>query len=268
MRPPLRTRRGGTFIGFLRATDGAGSKATAKEWRFQVLPADSLNPEHGPNNRNCSNGKTVDAVELDRRFTCDCAGTRFSGANCEVTVAAAVEDGDSGASPLAIGAVAAVLVALAVAVVLLMKWQHYTRSMLATDFLAQLDAMKERGEVDDGQVLNGGVPRELKRGWLALIDKLGHGQFGDVWKGLFKDGNNLGVPEYMVACKVVKDASGSLDAAGFAAAEEELLKEALLMAQVENHQHLVSLVGVRGLYHCAFWYCTIGRKLRPCVPVR
>ena len=48
----------------------------------------------------------------------------------------------------------------------------------------------------------------------------------------------------MVACKVVKEASGSLDAADFAAAEEELLKEALLMAQVENHEHLVSLVGV------------------------
>ena len=37
---------------------------------------------------------------------------------------------------------------------------------------------------------------------------------------------------YIVACKVVKEASGGLDTAGFAAAEEELLKEALLMAQV------------------------------------
>ena len=48
----------------------------------------------------------------------------------------------------------------------------------------------------------------------------------------------------MVACKVVKDASGSLDTAGFAAAEEDLLKKALLMARVEPHTHLVALVGV------------------------
>ena len=48
----------------------------------------------------------------------------------------------------------------------------------------------------------------------------------------------------MVACKVVKDASGSLDSAGVTAANEELLKEALLMAQVETHEHLVALVGV------------------------
>ena len=48
----------------------------------------------------------------------------------------------------------------------------------------------------------------------------------------------------MVACKVVKAATGSLDVAGFAAAEEGLLKEALLMAQVDMHPHLVALVGV------------------------
>ena len=65
-----------------------------------------------------------------------------------------------------------------------------------------------------------------------------------VWKGLLSDGDNPSIPEYMVACKVVKEATGGLDTAGFAAAEEELLKEALLMAQVDNHPHLVSLVGV------------------------
>ena len=116
--------------------------------------------------------------------------------------------------------------------------------MIATDFLAQLEAMKERGEVDAQQALKGGVPRELKRGWLTLIDTLGKGAFGEVWKGLLQDGANPNTPEYMVACKVVKEASGSLDIAGVAQAEEELLKEALLMAQVETHPHLVSIIGV------------------------
>ena len=71
----------------------------------------------------------------------------------------------------------------------------------------------------------------------------GEGQFGEVWKGLFQD-SNPEVPEYMVACKTVKVPTGSLDQQGAALAEEELLKEALLMAQVEKHKNLVSLVGV------------------------
>ena len=204
-------------------------------------------PRYGPNDKGCENNAVaVDGTPFDEAFICSCfAG--FAGDNCEVAVVpvtAETTSGDGGVSSLAIGTVLAVFVALAVAVVLLLKWQRYNRSMMATDFLEQLRAMKERGEVDDAQVSVGGVPRELKRGWLALIDKLGHGAFGDVWKGLFKDGASPGVPEYMVACKVVKDAAGSLDTAGFAAAEEELLKEALLMAQVETHTNLVSLVGV------------------------
>ena len=64
-----------------------------------------------------------------------------------------------------------------------------------------------------------------------------------VWKGLLQDGDNTDIPEFMVACKVVKEASGSLDRAGSAAAEEELLKEALLMAQV---RYIVSCKQARG----------------------
>ena len=174
---------------------------------------------------------------MDGAFTCDCEGTKYTGDNCETA------QGDTTAAM--IGAVLGVVVLGAAVIFLLLKWQRYTRSMMATDFFEQLQAMKDRGEMDEAQaVLKGSVPRELKRGWLALIDKLGHGQFGDVWKGLLTDSDNAAVPEYMVACKVVKEASGSLDRTGFAAAEEELLKEALLMAQVETHPHLVSLVGV------------------------
>ena len=52
--------------------------------------------------------------------------------------------------------------------------------MMPLDFLEQLDAMRERGELDEAQALNRGVPRELKRSWLALIDTLGQGAFGEV----------------------------------------------------------------------------------------
>ena len=115
--------------------------------------------------------------------------------------------------------------------------------MMATDFLAQLESMKEQGLVEPEQLSKDRVPRELKRGWLSLIDQLGQGAFGEVWKGLLADGENTSIPEFLVACKTVKAGQG-MDMSAAAAAEEELLKEALLMAQVDNHVHLVSLVGV------------------------
>ena len=64
---------------------------------------------------------------------------------------------------------------------------------------------------------------------------------GEVWKGLLSDGNYSNIPEYIVAAKTVKESS---DAEGAAAAESELMKEALLMAQVKQHTNLVSIIGV------------------------
>ena len=67
-----------------------------------------------------------------------------------------------------------------------------------------------------------------------------------MWKGLLADADNAAsVPEYLVAIKIVlRPEGGQETAAAAAAAEDDLLNEALLMAQVESHKHLVSLVGV------------------------
>ena len=245
----------GAYTATLVVRDGAGAEVTVRNWTFDVLFRDVDVPEYGPHQKGCANGVSVDGEAMDEAFMCDCDGTRFTGENCEVETATAAATTDDTTAAV-IGVVLAVLLLAAGVVFLLVRYQRYTRSMMATDFLEQLEAMTERGEVDAGQLAKGGVPRELKRGWLALIDKLGHGQFGDVWKGLIKDGENTSVPEYMVACKVVKEASGSLDTAGFAAAEEELLKEALLMAQVESHEHLVALIGVRE-HLSSLWRCAL-----------
>ena len=228
----------GNYNAKLVVRDGGGAEVTVRSWNFTVRRRDTDVAEYGPNGRSCANGVAEDGADMDGAFTCNCGGTRFTGENCE---AASEPDGVTAAVA---GAVLGVLVLACVAIFLLLRWQRHTRSMMATDFLEQLQAMKERGEVDEALALKGGVPRELKRGWLALIDTLGKGAFGEVWKGLLQDAGNSNIPAYLVACKVVKEASGSLDSAGVAAAEEELLKEALLMAQVEAHPHLVSLVGV------------------------
>ena len=110
------------------------------------------------------------------------------------------------------------------------------------------------------------TPRELKRGWVRMVTRLGIGEFGEVWKALLDDKVNETVPEYTVAAKTVLPAQrGSLDStAAEAAAEEALLKEALLMSQVAKHSHLVSIIGVitRGkpkiliLSYCEHGACT------------
>ena len=230
----------GRFTAKLEAQDKNGYAATIREWHFEALRVDTSISANGPNGYGCGDGEPVDGAEFDSAFTCDCSATKYGGENCDR------EQGDqkNEAAAVIVGAVLGVMLLAAAVVFFMLRWQRHTRSMMATDFQKQLEAMKERGEVDEVQAAKGGVPRELKRGWLALVDKLGHGQFGDVWKGLLEDGGSSNVPAYMVACKVVKEALGSLDKAGASAAEEELLKEALLMAQVQTHEHLVSLVGV------------------------
>jgi len=76
-----------------------------------------------------------------------------------------------------------------------------------------------------------------------MIKMLGHGNFGEVWKASLHDCANPGVPEYRCAVKTVVETTGD-DAAGAAAAESDLLNEALFMAQVDQHKHLVLLIGV------------------------
>ena len=117
------------------------------------------------------------------------------------------------------------------------------RHFQATDFKAQLEQMKEDGLVDPGVIAGDRVPRELKRSLLMFLHKLGEGAFGEVWKGLLKDGDNTSVPEYLVAAKTVK-VDECKEVEGTVVAERELMQEALLMAQVEPHTNLVSIVGV------------------------
>ena len=239
----------GNYTAKLVVRDGAGNEVTIRNWTFQILRRDTDALEHGPGGRGCANGNAADGEPMDRQFTCNCVGTKFTGDNCEIEdirLAHTVDQDDTLAYTAA--AILTVLVVLYIIVVLLLKYQRYQRSLMATDFKAQLRAMKERGEVDDQQVSKGGVPRELARRCLTLTNTLGAGAFGEVWKGLLRDrdgdGDSTNTSEYMVACKVVKEAAGNLDRAAAATAEEDLLKEALLMAQVETHAHLVSLVGV------------------------
>ena len=220
-----------------------------KTWTFVTLRADTRNDMYGPGGKGCvHNGMQVDAVPLDLKFTCDCNRTGYIGQNCEIETLATGSEDFGGVTTTAyvfamcLGAV--VVAALLVAGVT--KFRKHKEANAPADFTTQLQSLKDAGLVDPEQPSQDRVPRELKRGWVTTIDRLGHGKFGEVWKGLLADADNAAnVPEYLVAIKVVLRPSGGQDDDHAAAAtENELLREALLMAQVESHKHLVSLVGV------------------------
>jgi serine/threonine protein kinase len=74
-----------------------------------------------------------------------------------------------------------------------------------------------------------------------MIGELGSGAFGEVWKAELDESSAGGVPGHLVAVKKVKLGAPESE-------REELLKEALLMAQFSGadagHPNVISLVGV------------------------
>ena len=251
----------GAYHGVLQATDKAGKTAEVYSWDFEILAADTDTPAYGPGNRSCANGaSSVDAVLMDQGFECDCTGTNYTGNNCQTPkpatdTPAPINGADEDSTAIiAIASVAALLGTLLLAGTLLTvrsRYVAYRKANAPTDFNTQLQLLKDMGLIDDeADSITDRVPRELKRAWLTQVAVLGSGQFGQVWKGLLNDQQSKTTPEYLVAAKVVKRQDtatnyGSIeDGEGSLAAEDALLKEALIMAQVETHPNLVSLFGV------------------------
>lgn len=77
------------------------------------------------------------------------------------------------------------------------------------------------------------IPREISRGAITLLDELGKGAFGVVYKALLKEDRQA---SYLTAAKSLHERSTS-------AQKQELLEEAAVMAQLDN-PHVTNLVGV------------------------
>jgi hypothetical protein len=128
---------------------------------------------------------------------------------------------------------AAAALALVAAVVLIRarrrRWLEENRPFV---FDMILDELRASGLVGDRLALDS-RPRELKRGTVSMISRLGEGAFGEVYKGLIKDQN---APEYTVAIKTLHADSSSAEKTDF-------MREAALMAQLK-HPNVLSIVGV------------------------
>ena len=113
-------------------------------------------------------------------------------------------------------------------------------SQAPADFAAQLQLLLEAGELKQEEFDATQPPREMPRAWLTMVDQLGKGNFGEVWKGLLNDRSNAAVPEYLVAAKTVLG-SGT---ASVQEGRDDLMQEATVMARVGYHENLVSIIGV------------------------
>ena len=86
------------------------------------------------------------------------------------------------------------------------------------------------------QVASGGIPREIRRSFVTPTERFAAGAVGEVWKGILDESPSGGSPGFICAIKTSKETYGE--------GAEELLKEATVMAQVEPHTNICSLIGV------------------------
>ena len=78
-------------------------------------------------------------------------------------------------------------------------------------------------------------PREIARGAVSLLDELGKGAFGLVYKGIMREVASM--PGYLVAVKSLHETCSATD-------KQELLEEAAVMAQFQ-HPHVTSLEQIK-----------------------
>lgn len=123
-----------------------------------------------------------------------------------------------------------------------------SRSRLS--FTEVFEMMKANGDIDEAAIIV--TPREIRREFVQMLEELGAGAFGKVWKGILDEssvsrGGN-GIPGHLVAIKTAKEGgnciSNTSDHMRTASAIDDLKAEAAIMAQVGNHKNVVSIIGV------------------------
>jgi serine/threonine protein kinase len=246
----FRSNEVGRFTVVITATDGGEGHFQLEPILLDVRQLDADVPEYGPNNKGCANGGLpVDASGslFDGKFTsCDCSKIAlYVGDNCDdqcdepdrkdAKTGRCVGDSsdrDSTTIPLVVG----VLVVLFLVAVGADRFYKFRVSMRPIDFDDLNQKMIENGTIMEGQLFSDRKPRELKRSDVSLLEQVGRGAFGAVWKAML---NERGRPEYLVAAKTVLE-----EGAVSAAATEDLTTEATVMAQLEGHRNLVSIIGV------------------------
>jgi serine/threonine protein kinase len=246
----------GNLTIIITATDGGGEHTDLIPILLDIRQLDVNIPKFGPNSRGCANaGSPVDdSGDLyDGVFTsCDCDKLPYVGENCESLCArGGSKDYGTGKCVYATSytnasanadATSAILASIAGVVLLGLlfaagaaRYHRYRLKMQPVDFDKLNLKMLESGTILADQLFSECKPRELKRSTVTLLEQVGSGSFGAVWKATLDESNTT--PEYQVAAKtVLEDAPPE--------ARADLATEAAVMAQLAGHKNLVSIIGV------------------------
>jgi surface protein len=236
-----------TFV--VTAIDGGRESFQLEPFMLDVRQSDVNIPEYGPNKRGCANnGLPVDdsGDMYDGIFTsCNCSALLFVGDNCDAECAAGtskdivsgtcVGKKMAGNATTLLSVAAGALALLVLLAVSAARFHQHRVSMRPIDFDELNRKMLENGTIMEGQLLSDRRPRELNRSSLVLLEQVGRGAFGAVWKAMLHES---GRPEYQVAAKTVLNADASPEATA------DLTTEAVVMAQLAGHKNLVSIIGV------------------------
>jgi surface protein len=239
----------------ITAADGGGQRFAMTPIMLDIRQLDVDIPSFGPNNKTCANqGILVDEPSelFDGKFTCNCDASRFVGENCdELCPARTTKNYDTGvcddesslsnsrsnANSNALAFAAGALVLALLLTIGAVRYRKYRRSKRPVDFDEINLEMLGNGIIMDGQLISEMKPRELKRSNVVLLEQVGSGSFGAVWKAMLDESHATRRPEYLVAAKTVLEGAP-------AEARADLMTEAAAMAQLAGHKNLVSIIGV------------------------
>eukprot|EP00041_Stephanoeca_diplocostata_P035344 m.1242679 g.1242679 ORF g.1242679 m.1242679 type:complete len:1001 (-) comp24683_c0_seq19:4077-7079(-) len=239
---------------------------------FNFMLSDLANSSNGPSGHGCADGEAVDGVPFDQSFTCHC-NTGFMGPNCADTDPTAFQSSTTSPPSAAYeGVVAGVVIIVAFLLVMLTvltfrKCREREKSLAPHDFgamdidqfgFAAAHARMGAGHMTINPVAGTPLryPMELPRKDIDLLDVIGSGEYGVVYRGQLHNSGMFVPFEFDVAVKVLKDDASD-------AMTEELLREAMVTAQFED-ANIIGLLGVvtAGMPKCiVLQHCAKGSLL-------
>jgi serine/threonine protein kinase len=243
----------GTYTFVITATDGGGESIHLDPFLLDVRKRDIDVPAFGPNKQGCANkGVPVDdASQFDGKFSfCNCSGIAlYVGQNCDALckkgerkkAGICVPEATEFAAGPVLASAGGAFVVLLLLTISAMRYHKYRLSMRPIDFNDLNRKMLDEGTITHEQLVGDRKPRELKRSSVVLLEQVGKGAFGAVWKAMLDESSITGRPEYHVAAKTALHQGAP---SVLSAATDDLTTEALVMAQLAGHKNLVSIIGV------------------------